>query len=160
MLYILQLQFWIRFIFIAFHCTEGSASAIQWALCVTCGAWLALTVWDHYTYTGDMNMLEKEFLPTFQGIAEFFLDYLYSTDKNKKSPFSSTTTTATTNDTGFGGNPPFPQAFRARLHGLLLHTGPTTSPETSYAAQVGPDFRTVQLALSPAMDCSVLRQVR
>jgi len=100
----------------------GLLGAYIWALCVTCGAWLALSVWDHLTYDMNISVLQRDLLPVFRGIAEFFLSYFW------KAPDG------------------------------VLHTGPTTSPETSYRVRGKPE-REYQLAMSPAFDLSVLRQV-
>jgi hypothetical protein len=83
----------------------GLASAPHWALCVSCGAWTALALWDHLTYLpwphppaprqpttatasstksgggGDVGAaavtaLVRDLLPAYRGIALFFLDYL------------------------------------------------------------------------------------
>ena len=102
----------------------GVLGAYIWALCVTCGAWLALSMWDHLTYDLNILILQRDLLPVFRGIAEFFLSYFW------ESPDGS------------------------------LHTGPTTSPETSYRVRGKPrDEHEYQLAMSPAFDMSVLRQV-
>ena len=91
-------------------------------MCVTCGAWVALSLWDHVSFTGDESTLHFHLLPAFQGIAEFFLEYMF------------------------------------RIDGVY-HTGPTTSPENSYTVRDKKGAFAAQLALSPALDASVLRQV-
>ena len=45
----------------------------QWSLCVTCGAWLALSGFDHLTFHFDREVLLSVVLPSLRGVAEFFL---------------------------------------------------------------------------------------
>ena len=47
----------------------------NWGITPTCGAWLALSLWSHYEYTGDRAALAKHY-PILKGAAEFFLDAL------------------------------------------------------------------------------------
>jgi alpha-L-fucosidase 2 len=46
-----------------------------WGLWPTGGAWLCMTLWDHYDYTRDARYLERIY-PLLRGSAEFFLDVL------------------------------------------------------------------------------------
>jgi alpha-L-fucosidase 2 len=39
------------------------------------GAWLALSIWEHFRFTGDLDALRKRY-PVLRGAAEFFLDTL------------------------------------------------------------------------------------
>jgi alpha-L-fucosidase 2 len=105
---------------------------LQWALCVTCGSWLALHLWDHLLYTEysspEYTSTMKTLLPVYRSMAQFYLDYLFE---------------------GPDGH---------------VHTGPTTSPENSFAASTtngrqGNRKMIQYLALSPAIDMSILRQV-
>jgi alpha-L-fucosidase 2 len=62
------------------HNTDGwrGASVVDaafWGMWQTGGAWLALNTWDHYRFTGDVEMLESNY-PALRGAAEFFLDTL------------------------------------------------------------------------------------
>jgi alpha-L-fucosidase 2 len=43
---------------------------------VTGGVWIALQLWEHFEYSGDLEFLEHRAYPVFRGAAEFFLDYL------------------------------------------------------------------------------------
>ena len=81
----------------------------QWALCVTCGAWSALTIWEHLlmgpvdSKSSNLHLLMRV-ITTFRGVANFFLEYMWeeTTSSEKK-------------------------------HGnITMHTGPTTSPENTY----------------------------
>jgi len=49
--------------------------AAFWGMWQTGGAWLALNIWDHYQFTGDVETLEENY-PAMKGAAEFFLDTL------------------------------------------------------------------------------------
>ncbi|MGN9787935.1 glycosyl hydrolase family 95 catalytic domain-containing protein [Nonomuraea sp. ZG12] len=46
-----------------------------WGMWQTGGAWLATLVWDHYTFTGDLEFLRR-YYPAMKGAAQFFLDTL------------------------------------------------------------------------------------
>jgi alpha-L-fucosidase 2 len=46
-----------------------------WGMWPTGGAWLALSVWEHYRFTGDETALRTRF-PVLAGAARFFLDSL------------------------------------------------------------------------------------
>jgi alpha-L-fucosidase 2 len=54
----------------------------KWGLWPTGGAWLCMTLWDHYDYTRDQRFLAKLY-PLMKGAAEFFLDTLVEEPKNK-----------------------------------------------------------------------------
>ena len=60
--------------------SPGLNSEPHRALCVSCGAWASLALWDHLTYvhvsspTGVAAM--QELLLSFRGVAEFFLTHL------------------------------------------------------------------------------------
>jgi hypothetical protein len=110
---------WVAHGFTDHFLDGGMNGELHWSLCVTCGAWLALSLWKHVTYKFDLAVIATRLLPIFRGIATFFLDYFMRTS-----------------DGGF-------------------FTGPTTSPETSYVTGVG----LANLAFTPALDASILRQV-
>jgi len=44
------------------------------------GAWMALTLWRHYTFTGDKAFLEDDAYPVLKGAAEFVRGYLVEHD--------------------------------------------------------------------------------
>ena len=102
------------------HFDVGIPSAFYWSGCVTCGAWTALHLWEDFLFTGNLQTLKQELIPAFEGIANFFTDYMVTIHHG--------------DDT--------------------LYTGPTGSPETSYFVKGDSD----ELAFSPAIDLSVLRQ--
>ena len=77
------------------------------------GAWQALTLWDHLTYSLDLPALYLHLLPVFSGIASFFTNYMHIH-----------TAYVTTN-----GNNVTPVS--------VYLTGPTTSPENSYGIKGG-----------------------
>jgi len=47
-----------------------------WGLFVCGGVWIALQLWDHYTFGGDINFLRSTAYPILRGAAEFFLAYM------------------------------------------------------------------------------------
>jgi alpha-L-fucosidase 2 len=62
------------------HNTDGwrGASVVDaafWGMWQTGGAWLVLNAWDHFQFTGDVEMLERNY-PAMKGAAQFFLDTL------------------------------------------------------------------------------------
>ncbi|WP_433796748.1 glycosyl hydrolase family 95 catalytic domain-containing protein [Actinoplanes sp. CA-252034] len=46
-----------------------------WGMWQTGGAWLATMIWDHYLFTGDVDLLRAGY-PAMKGAAQFFLDSL------------------------------------------------------------------------------------
>jgi hypothetical protein len=115
------------------------------------GAWLALSLWEQFTFSFQINILEAHVLPAFRGIALFFLDHMVGcrmdAGRCRWLPISQ-----------------HPSNTRA-----VFYTGPTTSPETSYQWKQSSSSTTSSgkkeskgissVAMSPAIDCSVLRQV-
>mmetsp|Transcript_21049 Transcript_21049/g.30404 ORF Transcript_21049/g.30404 Transcript_21049/m.30404 type:complete len:1233 (+) Transcript_21049:106-3804(+) len=126
---------WVAHGFTDDKLNTGIRGNLEWALCVTCGAWLALHLWEHLIYTYNTEFLHSTFLPVYRSLLIFYLDYMFE---------------------GSDG---------------IMHTGPTTSPENSFELHVGEGAEFVnlskgsrssryqQLALSPAIDMAVLRQV-
>ncbi|WP_343615240.1 glycoside hydrolase family 95 protein [Flavobacterium sp.] len=53
----------------------------MWACWPIAQAWLSTHIWEHYTFTQDLNYLKKEGYPLMKGAAEFCLGWLV-TDKN------------------------------------------------------------------------------
>ena len=118
---------------------------MQWALCVTCGAWMANHLFDYFMFqsmnvngefhTGtdtEFVVVSKRVLPIYRGILLFFRDYLFKSSVTGKD--------------------------REEEGDYLVHSGPTTSPENSYLLKLNGE--SVQnLALSPSIDISILRQV-
>ena len=120
---------WVAHGFTDAYMDTGMAADYHWAMCVSCGAWAALSLFDHVSFAGiaqeSARLAQEELLLSFQGVAEFFLDYMVVAKG-------------------------------------VLHTGPTTSPENTYSTVRMSSSRErilAQLALSPALDISVLRNV-
>jgi alpha-L-fucosidase 2 len=62
------------------HNTDGwrgssVADGAVWGMWQTGGAWLAVLVWEHYLFTGDVEALRDSY-PAMRGAAQFFLDTL------------------------------------------------------------------------------------
>ena len=62
------------------HNTDGwrGASVVDgafWGMWQTGGAWLATMIWEHYSFTGDLEFLRDRY-PAMKGAAQFFLDSL------------------------------------------------------------------------------------
>ncbi len=47
------------------------------------GAWMALTWWRHYEFTGDERFLREDAYPLLKGAAEFLLDYLHEDEDGR-----------------------------------------------------------------------------
>ena len=48
----------------------------QWSLCITCGAWLAVQVWEHFTFVMDKKLLQFRLMPILRGLIHFYLGRL------------------------------------------------------------------------------------
>ncbi|GAA3205385.1 glycoside hydrolase N-terminal domain-containing protein [Nonomuraea helvata] len=62
------------------HNTDGwrGSSVVDFAaagMWQTGGAWLAIMIWDHYLFTGDLDFLRQNY-PAMKGAAQFFLETL------------------------------------------------------------------------------------
>lgn len=49
---------------------------LGWGIFVTSGIWIALQMWEHFRFTGDINFLRDRAYPVFHEAAEFFLAYM------------------------------------------------------------------------------------
>lgn len=55
--------------------TKGS-QFVNGALDPLSGAWMAMTLWRHYEFTGDRHFLAERAYPVLKGASQFLLDYL------------------------------------------------------------------------------------
>ena len=55
---------------------------LGWGLFVTAGIWIALQMWDHYTFNADVEFLRTCAYPTLREAAEFFLAYMVPEPKH------------------------------------------------------------------------------
>ncbi len=55
---------------------------IGWGIFVTAGIWIALQMWDHYTFTGDVEFLRTRAYPVLRDAALFFLDSMVAEPKH------------------------------------------------------------------------------
>jgi len=55
---------------------------IGWGIFVTAGIWIALQMWDHYTFTADVEFLRTRAYPVLREAALFFLDYMVAEPKH------------------------------------------------------------------------------
>lgn len=106
------------------------------------GAWMALTLWDHFTYTNDYKFLEQEFLPAFRGIAEFFNDYLL--ELNDELVVTGPTTSPETSYS----------IIRSSNSGSSTSGGSSNKKNNNNGGLAG----VYNVAFSPAIDNSILRQ--
>ncbi|WP_263369058.1 glycoside hydrolase family 95 protein [Edaphobacter dinghuensis] len=49
---------------------------LGWGIFVTSGIWIALQMWEHFRFTGDIHFLRDRAYPIFREAAEFFLAYM------------------------------------------------------------------------------------
>lgn len=50
----------------------GMMGNLQWSMCVSCGAWLAVQLWDHSLFDLQPEVLQTRVLPILRGAVEFF----------------------------------------------------------------------------------------
>ena len=66
---------WVAHGFTDGYMRAGIGGDIKWAYCITCGAWAALSLWDHVTFapaaSASYTKALEELLVSFQGIARF-----------------------------------------------------------------------------------------
>jgi alpha-L-fucosidase 2 len=55
----------------------------QWALCVTCGAWAALSIWEHLITQPLSVAVLMEVVRSFRGVALFFQEYAWKDTEGK-----------------------------------------------------------------------------
>ncbi len=53
-----------------------------WGLFPTAGAWIASHLWEHFTYTQDVEFLKNEAYPVLKKTADFLLDYMVENPNN------------------------------------------------------------------------------
>jgi alpha-L-fucosidase 2 len=53
-----------------------AAGSPGWGIFVTAGVWISLQMWDHYSFTGDVEFLRVRAYPVLREAAEFFLAYM------------------------------------------------------------------------------------
>jgi alpha-L-fucosidase 2 len=68
---------WVAHGFTDNRMKTGMIGEPQWSLCVTCGAWLALHIFDHLTFNFSKELLIEKNIPILRGIIHFFLEYFY-----------------------------------------------------------------------------------
>lgn len=126
----------------------GVRGGPMWAMCVTCGAWMALHLWEYVTFENDMEVLINYLIPIFRSTAQFFLDHMFLGSDGfmhtgpSTSPENSYIKFTVSQD---GSN-------------IVKSDGPFQSDPNRYQIP-GPDPRFYFVTISPAIDISVLRQV-
>lgn len=55
---------------------------VGWGIFVTAGIWIALQMWDHYTFTADVEFLRTRAYPVLREAALFFLDSMVAEPKH------------------------------------------------------------------------------
>jgi alpha-L-fucosidase 2 len=59
-----------------------SPGGVGWGIFVTAGIWIALQMWDHYTFNADVEFLRTRAYPVLREAAFFFLDYMVPEPKH------------------------------------------------------------------------------
>ena len=176
---------WVAHGFVDSDLDTGMLGDAQWAMCVTCGAWLALHLWEHLAYQEyDEEFVKGTVIPVFRGIAQFFLEYSFVDGDGllHTGPSTSPENSQSTGLSPGGGDQPvqpLPDPIKIRpsdvgsprgrlkfLHSPILGGVPGVGGESPDAAPPPNGIETPievpysHLAFSPAIDISVLRQVR
>lgn len=142
----------------------------MWSLCVTCGAWLSLHMWDGITYEIDEFRIKMNNIVDIANTKKLSntLGHTASAEVFDLVTFVLHSKSSSTEDAirVFRGVADFFEHYLWRDSLGVYHSGPTTSPENSYrspsdylkkqAPSVG---ATEFITMSPAIDMSILRQV-
>jgi hypothetical protein len=146
-------QGWVAHGFTDNTMNGGLRGAPHWGLCVTCGAWLSLHLWEHLSYSdtksGAYSALLLDSLRIFRGVAIFFQQYMIEDQFGTK----------------FTGPTTSPENSYHMTHNKLVNKTVKDLAIPGKKAKV----RTVEqltkmesfhhLTLSPAFDISILRQI-
>jgi hypothetical protein len=133
-----------------------------WSLCVSCGAWLSMHLWDAISYESIKSTPFDRIIRSIQGKASFNIDEaLLATSRVPENTILKRAIPI------YRGIASFFLDYMWKGNDGRFHTGPTTSPENSYALikeffQNGtykPRVSVEYFAASPAIDISVLREV-
>ena len=57
-------------------------ASVSWGLFPAAGAWMATHLWEHYTFTKDVDFLRNTAYPLLKGTAIFFQDYMVENPHN------------------------------------------------------------------------------
>ncbi|CAM9315795.1 unnamed protein product [Scytosiphon promiscuus] len=132
-----------------------------WALCPTCGAWMALHLWEAFEYTGDVSLLLSSVVPVMEGAVTFFLDYMVLADDGLGDGTCLLTGPSTSPENSLpavknvlkNGLPP-PEAEEQ-------HDAPPKAkgPQTPAKKKAPPEVLFPFVAMSPAIDVAIVRQL-
>jgi len=56
--------------------------SVGWGIFVTAGIWISLQLWDHWTFSGDIEFLRSRTYPVLRETAEFFVTYMVPEPKH------------------------------------------------------------------------------
>ena len=156
---------WVAHGYVDAYQTTDLLGEAQWALCPTCGAWAALTLWEHIAHAPIASPSGKaalrELLESFAGITEFFRCYLVekrgylhsgpSTSPENSYILQSPQTADQSRAGGIAGAVPPSSTVAAQLRSQLQRQ--LQQPQQAAAT------RYVHLTMTPAIDASILRNV-
>jgi alpha-L-fucosidase 2 len=96
----------------------GLLGDLQWSLCVSCGAWISLHIFDHLSHKMDYHMLVNINIPILRGVILFFKDYMWRDNNgvyhtgpttSPENSYEIISNNATTIDAQIVEPPPIPQ---------------------------------------------------
>ena len=67
------------------HAAGAVLGSPMWGLSPACGAWLTLSLYEHYRFTMDLTFLTNQALPALREAASFLLDYAVVNDYPERS---------------------------------------------------------------------------
>ena len=110
----------------------------QWSLCVTCGAWLSLSLWEYLVHSDPSSADIRRVFNIFRRNVLFFVDYIW---ENEASGYVYTGPTTSPENS-------------YRIKEAIKLEGKDVSDQGPYLQD-----EVMFLAFSPAIDISVLRQI-
>eukprot|EP00903_Cladosiphon_okamuranus_P014186 g13181.t3 len=128
----------------------------SWALCPTCGAWMALHLWEAYEYTRDASLLLASVVPVLAAAVEFFLSYMVLADDGLGDGTCLLTGPSTSPENSL------PAVKNLVKHGLEppVTEKLTSKTGTNKAAPKKPPAVIFPfVAMSPAIDVAIVRQL-
>ncbi|CAM9542640.1 unnamed protein product [Ectocarpus sp. 8 AP-2014] len=132
-----------------------------WALCPTCGAWMALHLWEAYEYTRDVSLLLASVVPVLEGAVLFFLEYMVLADDGLGDGTCLLTGPSTSPENSLPAvknvlqNRPPPAAAEGKDRRALAAKSGKAVPKP----KPPPELLFPFVAMSPAIDVSIVRQL-
>ncbi|CAM9849542.1 unnamed protein product [Pylaiella littoralis] len=119
-----------------------------WALCPTCGAWMALHLWEAYEFTRDASLLLSSVVPVLEGAVTFFLEYMVLADDGLGDGTCLLTGPSTS-----------PENSLPAVKKNVPEKKVTAGTNGGKGEKPPPDVVFPFVAMSPAIDVSIVRQL-